>query len=178
MAAPDQPIIGGVHSEIRAQSSGWMPQSADGAVAGTTGQSKRLEAVRVSVTGDNSGESSSVWYRVHSQTYGWLGWAHDGADAGTTGLARRAEAIDVQVLPQGQVPRGYDTSKASATSQSAAAANTAGAAPDAHGGAGTQRVGNEQEAATRPDAAAQVGPVQNVQDAPKEAAKNPNNPYK
>ena len=47
--------------------------------------------------------------------------------AGTTGLARRAEAIDVQVLPQGQVPRGYDTSKASATSQSAAAATLANA---------------------------------------------------
>jgi hypothetical protein len=36
----------------------------------------------------------------------------DGALAGTTGLAKRAEAIDVQVLPQSQVPRGYDAGKA------------------------------------------------------------------
>jgi hypothetical protein len=35
-------------------------------------------------------------------------------------LAKRAEAIDVQVLPQGQVPRGYDAT------QGAPAANTAG----------------------------------------------------
>ena len=53
-----------------------------------------------------------IYYRVQAQTYGWLGWAHDGEPAGTAGLAKRAEAIDVQVLPQGQVPRGYDASKA------------------------------------------------------------------
>ena len=86
---------------------------ADGALAGTTGQSRRLEAVRISLTGDAAGEGEySVWYRVHSQSHGWLGWAHDGQEAGTTGLSKRAEAIDVQVLPQGQVPRGYDASRA------------------------------------------------------------------
>jgi hypothetical protein len=41
-----------------------------------------------------------------------LGLAHDGEDAGAAGLAKRAEAIDVQVLPQGQLPRGYDASRA------------------------------------------------------------------
>ena len=53
---------------------------------------------------------------MHSQTHGWLGWAHDGQEAGTTGLSKRAEAIDVQVLPQGQVPRGYDASQAACVS--------------------------------------------------------------
>ena len=53
-----------------------------------------------------------IYYRVHAQNYGWLGWARDGQAAGTTGLAKRAEAVEVQVLPQGQVPRGYDASKA------------------------------------------------------------------
>ena len=40
------------------------------------------------------------------------GVGHDGAEAGTTGLSKRAEAVEVQVLPQGQVPRGYDASQA------------------------------------------------------------------
>ena len=90
-----------------------MPAAANGAQAGTTGQARRLEAVRISLTGEAAKKGNySVWYRVHSQTFGWLGWTCDGEPAGTTGLAKRAEAIDVQVLPQGQEPRGYDASKA------------------------------------------------------------------
>ncbi len=113
LSVPNQPVAGGISYEVHAQGRGWMPAAADGALAGTEGQSRRLEAVRVSLTGDLAKEGGySVWYRVHSQTYGWLGWAHDGEPAGTTGLSRRAEAIDVQVLPQGQVPRGYDAGKA------------------------------------------------------------------
>ena len=87
-----------------------MGEVADGALAGTTGQSRRLEAVRIQLTGDMAADYS-VWYRVHSQTY-WLGWAKDGEAAGTTGLSKRAEAVDVQILPAGQVPDGYDGSAA------------------------------------------------------------------
>ena len=113
LSGPATPVAGGISYEAHVQREGWMPAVADGALAGTTGQARRLEAVRVSLTGDAAKDGGySVWYRVHSQTYGWLGWAHDGKPAGTTGLAKRAEAIDVQVLPQGQVPRGYDASKA------------------------------------------------------------------
>ncbi len=116
LSVPNQPLAGGISYEVHAQGKGWMPAETDGALAGTTGEAKRLEAVRISLTGDmapkQDGTGYSVWYRVHSQTYGWLGWAHDGQDAGTAGLAKRAEAIDVQVLPQGQVPRGYDAGKA------------------------------------------------------------------
>ena len=104
-------MAGGITYEVHARGLGWMSAASDGELAGTEGQSRRLEAVRLSLTGDMA-RDFSVWYRVHSQTYGWLGWAKDGQDAGTTGLSKRAEAIDVQVLPQGQVPRGYDASKA------------------------------------------------------------------
>jgi uncharacterized protein YjdB len=88
---------------------GWMGAT-DGEVAGTAGESRGGEAVRVSLTGEMAAEYS-VWYRVHSQSYGWLGWAHDGDEAGTTGLAKRAEAVEVQILPRDQVPAGYDASK-------------------------------------------------------------------
>ena len=80
-------------------------------MAGTEGESRRIEAARIRLSGEQA-EHLSVWYRVHSQTYGWLGWAHDGADAGTTGLSKRAEAIEVQVLSQGSAPSGYDASQA------------------------------------------------------------------
>ena len=106
----NQPVAGGIEYEVHAQNKGWMmPAAADGALAGTTGQSRRLEAVRIRLTGEAAEEGNlSVWYRVHSQNQGWLGWAHDGEEAGTSGMSLRAEAIDVQVLPQGQLPRGYD----------------------------------------------------------------------
>ena len=118
ISVPNQPLAGGISYEVHAQGIGWMPAAANGELAGTEGESRRLEAVRVKLTGDLAAENGfSVWYRVHSQTYGWLGWAHGGEDAGTTGLSKRAEAIDVQVLPQGQVPAGYDASQAACVSK-------------------------------------------------------------
>ena len=116
LSVPNQPVSGGVAYEVHAQNRGWMPAAADSAMAGTTGESRRLEAVRIRLTGEAAQEGNySVWYRVHSQNRGWLGWAHDGQDAGTEGLSLRAEAIDVQILPQGQVPAGYDGSAACVT---------------------------------------------------------------
>lgn len=117
LSVPYQPEAGGISYDVHVQDLGWMPTASDGELAGTTGESRRLEAVRISLTGDALKGNYSVWYRVHSQDYGWLGWAHDGAEAGTTGLSKRAEAIDVQVLPQGQVPIGYDASQAACVSQ-------------------------------------------------------------
>ena len=92
------------------QNVGWDAWVADGAPCGTAHRSLRLEAAQVRLTGKLA-DTHSVWYRVHSQNQGWLGWAHDGHYAGTSGLSLRAEAIDVQILPQGQVPRGYDASR-------------------------------------------------------------------
>ncbi len=109
--APSLPEACGISYEAHVQDIGWQGARENGKVAGTEGQSKRVEAVRISLTGE-AAKSYSVWYRVHSQDYGWLGWTHDGKDAGTAGLSKRAEAVEVQVLPQGQYPNGYDSSKA------------------------------------------------------------------
>ena len=101
---------GGIQYRAHLEDSGWTDWAQNGERTGTTGQFRRLEAVQMRLTGavDND---YSVWYRVHSQNYGWLGWAHNGETAGTTGLSKRAEAIDIQVLPEGQVPDGYDAYK-------------------------------------------------------------------
>ena len=130
------PIVDGIHNEVPVQNTGWTGGARDGELAGTTGQSRRLEAVRVSLTGDALMDDYSVWYRVHSQTYGWLGWAHDGEPAGTAGLAKRAEAIDVQVLPQGQVPRGYDATQRAPAAQTGGTTGANSAAGDSAAGTG------------------------------------------
>ena len=110
LSAPSLPESCGITYEAHVQDIGWQGARENGKVAGTEGKSKRIEAVRISLTG-KAKDSYSVWYRVHSQDYGWLGWAKDGADAGTAGFSKRAESVEVQVLPQGQVPADYDASK-------------------------------------------------------------------
>lgn len=72
---------------------------------GTTGESKRLEAIQMKLD-EETQKDFSVWYRVHCQTYGWSGWTCDGEHAGTTGLSRRAEAVEVEILPVGAAAPG------------------------------------------------------------------------
>jgi len=72
----------------------------DGAQAGITGQSKRMEAIEIALTGTMASRYD-VYYRVHVQTYGWLDWAKNGEMAGTSGLSKRMEAIQVVLVPKG-----------------------------------------------------------------------------
>ena len=113
LSLENQPVSGGIEYDVHLQTKGWEDGFADGQVAGTVGESRRLEAVRIRLNGEMAGSGQySVWYRVHTQTYGWLGWAKDGEEAGTTGLSKRGEALEVQILPSGQVPNDYDAAQA------------------------------------------------------------------
>lgn len=97
----------GISYGAHIQDIGWQEDRSNGSFAGTTGQSKRIEALHVALS-DSS--SYSIWYRAHVQDYGWLGWAKDGENAGTVGLSKRMEAIELVILPKGQTPPEYDPS--------------------------------------------------------------------
>lgn len=56
------------------QSNGWKNWVSDGAIGGTTGEAKRMEAIRIRLTGE-AANHYDIYYRVHTQTYGWLDWA-------------------------------------------------------------------------------------------------------
>lgn len=88
---------------VHAQTYGWMNPVNSGAVAGTTGQSKRLEAITISLP---NGVNGGISYQVHAQTYGWLNEASNGAQAGTTGQSKRLEAIKIWLT--GDVAKNYD----------------------------------------------------------------------
>lgn len=45
-----------------------------GNIAGTTGQSKHIEAMRIRLTGEVA-QYADVYYRMHVANFGWLGWA-------------------------------------------------------------------------------------------------------
>ncbi len=73
----------------------------DGAMAGTSGEAKRLEAICITLTGEMA-EHYDIYYRVHAQSYGWLGWASNGDPAGTAGYAKRLEGIQIVIVPKGE----------------------------------------------------------------------------
>lgn len=110
LSVPHQPFAGGIAYQVHEQKKGWTAEKTDGALAGTIGESRRIEAVRIRLTGELANHLS-VWYRVHSQTYGWSGWTCDGTSAGTEGLSKRAEAVDIRILPKG-APAPGSTSNA------------------------------------------------------------------
>ncbi len=94
-----------VNYSVHAQTYGWMDTVQNGAMAGTSGEAKRLEAITISL--GNVPVSGSIQYRVHRQTYGWESdWKSDGAASGTTGEGKRLEAIQIKLT--GQMANKYD----------------------------------------------------------------------
>ena len=85
------------------QSYGWQNSVSDGAVAGTAGESKRLEGICISL-GENL--DGGIRYCTHVQTYGWQDWKENGQAAGTTGESKRLEAICIELT--GAAADSYD----------------------------------------------------------------------
>ena len=77
----------------------------NGAASGTSGESKRLEAIEIQLTG-NAANTYDVYYRVHAQNFGWLDWAKNGTSSGTAGFAYRLEAIQIVLVPKGGAAPG------------------------------------------------------------------------
>lgn len=103
----NKPCDGGIVYTTHVQDYGWQgdvdDQStwrANGTMAGTEGESKRLEAICVALTGEMD-DSYDIYYRVHCQDYGWLDWACNGQEAGSSGFSKRLEAIEIRLVEKG-----------------------------------------------------------------------------
>lgn len=87
----------GVDYRTHVQSYGWQNYVYDGAVSGTTGEAKRLEAIEIRL-GNTGAYDLGVQYRTHIQSYGWENnWKTNGAMSGTSGEAKRLEAIQIKL---------------------------------------------------------------------------------
>ena len=75
---------------------GWLADVSSPAAAGTTGQARQMEALRIA-GGTLAGD---IDYRAHVASIGWLGWVGPAYVAGTTGQARRMEAVQVRLTGQ------------------------------------------------------------------------------
>lgn len=76
------------------QSYGWQADKFNGMTSGTTGLGKRLEAIKIKVSG---AYDLGVTYQTHVQTFGWGDWVADGDLSGTTGQSKRLEAIRIKL---------------------------------------------------------------------------------
>lgn len=86
------------------QEYGWQASRFDGEFAGTSGEAKRLEAIKIQLV--NQKYSGSVQYSTHVQDYGWQNFVADGNTSGTSGESKRLEAIKIQLT--GEMAKHYD----------------------------------------------------------------------
>ena len=95
-----------INYRTHVQTYGWESEwKKGGETSGTTGQSKRLEGIKIKL--DNAPYEGSVVYRTHVQTYSWESeWKKDGETSGTTGEAKRLEAIEIKLT--GKMAEKYD----------------------------------------------------------------------
>ena len=97
---PTTPIV---HYQTHVQSIGWQQSVTDGATSGTVGQSLRVEALKLAVTGNVSG---GIQYQTHVQGIGWQNGVANNALSGTTGKSLRVEAIRIDLT--GDLKSQYD----------------------------------------------------------------------
>lgn len=83
---------------------GWLDFVANGALSGTKGKAKRLEAIKINLK--NVLYTGNIVYSTHVQDYGWLADVSNGKISGTSGQSKRLEAIKINLT--GNIINHYD----------------------------------------------------------------------
>jgi len=104
----NKPVTGSLSYEVHVQDIGWQGAKTDGQLAGTEGQSRRLEAIRINRTG-NLAKQYDVYYRTHVQNIGWTGWAKNGQSCGSAGYGWRMEAMQIVFVAKGAPAPGFNS---------------------------------------------------------------------
>lgn len=76
------------------QNIGWQAWRTQGAVAGTTGQALRVEALQLSAP--KTPWSGTFQCQAHVQDVGWTSWVGAGSTCGTSGRSLRVEAVRIR----------------------------------------------------------------------------------
>ena len=74
---------------------GWQDYVQDGEIAGTVGESLRVEALKIKLV--NVPSTAHIKYRAYVYGKGWQDYVQDGEIAGTTGKNRMIEAIQIEI---------------------------------------------------------------------------------
>ncbi|MDD8048624.1 MAG: N-acetylmuramoyl-L-alanine amidase [Thomasclavelia sp.] len=93
-----------VNYTAHVSSVGWQGYKTSG-YAGTTGQSKSVEAIKMKLS-NTADYSGSISYQAYCQNKGWVTVGGDDGVSGTTGQSLRMEAMRVQL--SGDIASAYD----------------------------------------------------------------------
>ncbi|MEY8413888.1 GH25 family lysozyme [Lachnospiraceae bacterium 62-26] len=84
-----------VRYSAHVQDIGWQKQVENGVAAGTTGQNKKVEALKIQLS--NLEVDGSIEYRANVEGIGWQAYVPNGEVAGTTGQNKKIEAVSIQL---------------------------------------------------------------------------------
>ena len=90
--------------QTHVQDIGWQEKKYNGEMSGTSGKSKRLEGIKISLS--NQKKTGSIEYQTHVQNIGWQSWKSNGEMSGTSGKSLRLEAIRIKLT--GEMENSYD----------------------------------------------------------------------
>ena len=96
-------LQGGVSYEAHVSDIGWQTFAQNGETAGTTGQNKGIEALKLQLYNVVNGD---IEYRAHVRDIGWQDYVSNGQQAGTTGQAKPVEAVSIRLT--GKAEEQYD----------------------------------------------------------------------
>ncbi|MEI8198923.1 MAG: InlB B-repeat-containing protein [Eubacteriales bacterium] len=97
-----KPIVDTVSYQTHVQDIGWQAYVCNAEMSGTSGESKRLEAIRIKLENMAGG----IEYSTHVQDVGWMNFVADDALSGTSGESKRLEAIKIRLT--GAAAEKYD----------------------------------------------------------------------
>ena len=94
-----------INYQAHVESIGWQSYVNNGETAGTTGQSKQMEALKIKIV-NNTGITGGIEYQTHVESIGWQNYVSDGEIAGTTGQGKQIVAIRIRLT--GDLANSYD----------------------------------------------------------------------
>lgn len=85
-----------ISATVHIQKDGWVKYNniEHDTFIGTKDQQKRLEAIKLTLTGL---DGKALKYRVHLDKYGWTDWVKNGEVTGTTGIKCAIQAIQIAI---------------------------------------------------------------------------------
>lgn len=90
---------GGISYSVHLSDDGWTSYVSNGTLAGTSGQSTAIEAIRIKLTGE-AANKYNIYYRTYVNGKGWYEWTSDDKISGTTGAGLHVSAVQALLVPR------------------------------------------------------------------------------
>ena len=88
----------GVEYHVPVEGYGWIDWTKNGQVAGTTGESRRVEAIRFRLINQPENDEVFLNGNAHFDNIGWLVFLPENDFCGTTGESRKIEALQFSLV--------------------------------------------------------------------------------